>query len=494
MQGESGPETPGRAVLTSEAGSPFPFTVVVAGAGPDSPSRAFTVTGREPATGSETTREYRLPDTQQGSYVAFFGQLARDFGTRVPRNRESSDQLDAETPLRPLLTENLHPGVLYGYGDPAVTRVPAQGGGEDAWYYLVVTSNDAPDAFPIARSRDLREWQPRGFVFPEGRKPRWAADGERVSDYWAPEMHRVGDGFLLCFAAREKDGGLAIGMAKAPGPDGPFVAADEPILRGGVIDPHILVDRDGSAFLFWKEDANDLWPGLLCELLHGRDGDGRLAAELFPCAEDRRTAAFVQTLWPWLRRLEPMERFCAQQVLIEAATADFSGFRRRLSALRDHGHVEAAARNAAGEVLRLLRTPVYAQRLSPDGLALVGERAVVLENDLEWEGHLVEGVWVRAHRGRHYMFYSGNDFSTARYGLGVAVADSPLGPYRKAEAPLLRSTARWLGPGHASVADGPDGEPRLFLHAFFPGQVGYKAFRALLTARIAFRPDGVVLA
>jgi hypothetical protein len=33
--------------------------------------------------------------------------------------------------------------------------------------------------------------------------------------------------------------------------------------------------------------------------------------------------------------------------------------------------------------------------------------------------------------------------------------------------------------------------PRLFFHAFPPGTGGYKAFRALLSARLAFHPDRV---
>jgi hypothetical protein len=39
--------------------------------------------------------------------------------------------------------------------------------------------------------------------------------------------------------------------------------------------------------------------------------------------------------------------------------------------------------DAAGAVLEAMRTPIYAQKLAPDGAGLVGERAVVLENDRE---------------------------------------------------------------------------------------------------------------
>ena len=141
---------------------------------------------------------------------------------------------------------------------------------------------------------------------------------------------------------------------------------------------------------------------------------------------------------------------------------------------------------AAGDILAAMRAPVYAQKLDPGTRRLVGDRTVVLENDQDWEAHLVEGIWVVQRSDRFYLFYSGNDFSTPEYGTGVAVATSLLGPYRKMDRPLLRSTAEWAGPGHPSVAQGPDGGPWLFLHAFFPGQAGYKRFRALLAVPVSF--------
>ena len=109
----------------------------------------------------------------------------------------------------------------------------------------------------------------------------------------------------------------------------------------------------------------------------------------------------------------------------------------------------------------------------------------MLTNDLDWEGHLVEGPFVTLHDGRYWLFYAGNDFSTPSYGIGVAVADHPLGPYAKQGQPLLRSTREWTAPGHASVAPGLDGRPQLFFHAFHPGTGGYNAFRALLTVGLS---------
>jgi hypothetical protein len=450
------------------AGAPFAFTVAVTGG-------SLAVTGPD-AAGARTTAVFSLGERTHGAWLDLFAAVAARFGTRVPRNRRPAEVSDFTAAYRPLLTGNLTPGVRTGYGDPAVLRVGGEGPGGD-WYYLVSTSNDESDSFLIARSRDLRRWKPRGFVFPRGHKPAWAAEGEGVADYWAPEMHHVGGEYRVYFAARERSGELAIGVATSPRPDGPFATPAEPVLRGGVIDPHVVVDDDGAAFLLWKDDANGVWPGVLNRLLHEH---GRLVAELLPDDEDRRTASLVAALWPWVRTLEPMERFFVQQLLVEAVVDDFAAVRGRLKALLA-AEADAGVRQAIRRVLRAMRTPIWAQRLAPDGLSLQGERTLVLENDLEWEAHLVEGVWITRHGGRHYLFYAGNDFSTARYGIGAAVADSPLGPYRKLPAPLLRSTAEWWGPGHPSVAEGPDGHPWLFLHAFFPGKTGYNEFRALLS-------------
>jgi arabinan endo-1,5-alpha-L-arabinosidase len=393
--------------------------------------------------------------------------------------------------IEPLLTQPLSPQIRYGYGDPAVLRIA------DSWqfgcsgtYYLLVTSNDAPDAFPILCSRDLRQWEQVGFVFPQGHKPAWTLDGEDRSDYWAPELHRVRDEYIVVFSSRSKDGGeLAIGVARSQTPRGPFVADERPLLEHGVIDPHLLVEPDGSAYLFWKCDANDRWPSLLADLLHRHP---EVAPDLFHDLARQQTASLCRELWPWSRTRLPMERFSSLRPLIAAVTSDFPAFQKRLGKLVQTGK-SAAPLQLCHDILEALRTPIYGQRLAPGCRSQVGPREIVLTNDRPWEAHLVEGAWVARHGGMYYLFYAGNDFTTADYGIGVALSDAPLGPYAKVDRPLLTSTSEWSGPGHPSVATGLDGQPQLFLHAFFPGQTGYKKFRALLTVPIAFEPGRVVL-
>ena len=101
-----------------------------------------------------------------------------------------------------------------------------------------------------------------------------------------------------------------------------------------------------------------------------------------------------------------------------------------------------------------MTTPIRAQRIADDGRSLIGESKLVLANDLDWEGHLIEGPFVTQQDGRYWLFYAGNDFSTPPTDRRC-VADHPLGPYTKQGEPLLKSTREWTAPGHASRGAGP---------------------------------------
>jgi hypothetical protein len=260
-------------------------------------------------------------------------------------------------------------------------------------------------------------------------------------------MARVGDEYWLFYTARQASNALAIGLAKSLSPTGPWRDLGRPLLTGEIRERPELI------------------------------------AKLFDSDEDRRTAAFAAAVQPWANARRPMERFYLMQPLIEAA---LDSWRKVQQVLQQFG--------LAGAILEAMRTPIRAQRLAPDGESLVGEPTIILANDLDWEGHLIEGPWLTRQQGRYWLFYAGNDFSTPAYGIGVAVADHVLGPYVKQPEPLLKSSRQWIAPGHASVAPGLDGEPQLFFHAFFPGTGGYNAFRAVLTAKLRFSEAGVELA
>jgi hypothetical protein len=436
-------------------------------------------------------KSYLVPTATQQDFTAFFRELAADFGTRLPHAYARASQRPPATfPWRPLLTENVHPQILVGYGDPAVLRTI------DGWW-LVATSNDAPDAFPLLHSTDLDRWEPKGFIFPSGQEPEWAAKGRNVADFWAPEMARVNGEYWTVFTAREITNALVIGLARAPSPLGPWVDNGAPLvtgkpvnttglgfdpalpqMSGGVIDSHLFLDPGGERYLFWKDDTNGIWPRPLGMLLREHPA---LIDRLFTLEADRRTAAFAAAIVGWANVQRPMTRFFVMQPLIEAALHNWRKVREVL--------VEFGL--AAATILEAMTTPVRAQKIAEDGRSLLGQDRIVLTNDQDWEGHLIEGPFVTFQDGRYWLFYAGNDFSTPAYGIGVAVADHPLGPYTKQSEPLLRSTREWVAPGHASVAPGLDGKPQLFFHAFHPGTGGYNAFRALLTVGLNFSSERV---
>ena len=309
-------------------------------------------------------------------------------------------------------------------------------------------------------------------------------------------MARVGDEYWLVYTARQQSNALAIGLAKSASPFGPWHDLGHPLISshavntsglpdgtapvfsGGVIDSHIFTDPGGDTYIFWKRDNNGVWPRPLARLL-GDQPD--LIDRMFADEADRQTAHFAAAVLPWAQSRRPMERFFFMQPLIEAVLGNWDRARAVLADVPE-----------AGLILETMSTPIHAQRLSPQG-ELSGEDVLVLANDLDWEGHLIEGPFVTFQDGRYWMFYAGNDFATPAYGIGVAVADHVLGPYVKRTEPLLKSTQSWWAPGHASVAAGLDGQPQLFFHAFFPGTGGYNTFRALLTTRLRFGADGVEL-
>jgi arabinan endo-1,5-alpha-L-arabinosidase len=116
-------------------------------------------------------------------------------------------------------------------------------------------------------------------------------------------------------------------------------------------------------------------------------------------------------------------------------------------------------------------TPIYVQALAADGLSLAGDRVAVITNDLSWEGGVVEGPFVVRRDGTYFLFYSGNAYYNGTYAVGVARSASPFGPYEKHGAPILRSSADWIGPGHCSVVDAPDGDSYVVYHAWQAGHV-----------------------
>ena len=135
-------------------------------------------------------------------------------------------------------------------------------------------------------------------------------------------------------------------------------------------------------------------------------------------------------------------------------------------------------------------TPIWAQRLSPDGTRLVGEKQELIRNDQAWEKHaslpygdLVEGPALVRRGEWFYMFYSGN-FCCARecnYQIGVARSRKLLGPWEKNPAnPIMTGNDAFKCPGHGTVVSDTRGRDYMMYHAMDAKDFVYVGRQAML--------------
>lgn len=116
---------------------------------------------------------------------------------------------------------------------------------------------------------------------------------------------------------------------------------------------------------------------------------------------------------------------------------------------------------------------IYGVELKPDFTGVIGEPVLLLRPEQPWEGRSAaatgrrwnEGSCLLKHDGHYLMTYSGNFFGGPDYAVGYAVAESPLGPYRKAaENPILERYGEVTGTGHSCMFRGPEGEWLICYH------------------------------
>lgn len=68
---------------------------------------------------------------------------------------------------------------------------------------------------------------------------------------WAPDAIKKDDTYYLYFPARDKSDLFRIGVATSKTPTGPFIPQAEPIAGSFSIDPAVLADDDGQAYLYF---------------------------------------------------------------------------------------------------------------------------------------------------------------------------------------------------------------------------------------------------
>lgn len=137
----------------------------------------------------------------------------------------------------------------------------------------------------------------------------------------------------------------------------------------------------------------------------------------------------------------------------------------------------------------VITTNIFAQRLSSNGKSLIGTPKVILTNDLNWEGRLVESPDMVRQGNRYLLFFSGNSSDVEDNGIGLALCKGPDGPctspYR---GPWLGSNVQGAGPGEETIYVQNGVTWMLYTpHSiYYPG-----AYPSLAAARVAFTSKGM---
>lgn len=143
-----------------------------------------------------------------------------------------------------------NPVIEANFPDPFILKV-------DDTYYAYSTNSNSRNV-PVATSTDLVTWKLGRDVMPALAK--WV--NLSPSHVWAPEIIRVDDQYLLYYTARDKQTNVqCIGLAVSDSPEGPFRdMSDRPFIcqadEGGSIDASPFRDKDGTLYLYWKNDGN----------------------------------------------------------------------------------------------------------------------------------------------------------------------------------------------------------------------------------------------
>jgi hypothetical protein len=135
---------------------------------------------------------------------------------------------------------------------------------------------------------------------------------------------------------------------------------------------------------------------------------------------------------------------------------------------------------------------IWAEALDRQGTALAGPGpAPLLRPSLSWEGSVVEAPSMVNVNGNYFLFYSGNNWNSAAYAVGLARCAGVLGPCAPTSSqPLLASQPTFAGPGGETVFSDEQGQLEMAFDAWLPGAVGYPHSR-LLFVRPLQTGDGV---
>ncbi|MGO9456436.1 MAG: glycoside hydrolase family 43 protein [Acidimicrobiales bacterium] len=131
---------------------------------------------------------------------------------------------------------------------------------------------------------------------------------------------------------------------------------------------------------------------------------------------------------------------------------------------------------------------IWSEQLDATGTGFTGGPSAtptaLVTADQAWEAGVVEAPDLVADAGRYFLFYSGNNWDSAAYGVGVATCTGPLGPCTESSQPILANGPGMQGPGGESVFTDASGTAWIAFDAYLPGAVGFPNSRDLYLRRL----------
>jgi hypothetical protein len=144
-------------------------------------------------------------------------------------------------------TARVFEGRVYVYPSHDIKEPPGYTG-RPKWFVM--------EDYHVFSSENLTDWKDHGVIVTRNDVP-WA--DKSAYAMWAPDAVFKDGKYYFYFPAvpqvKEGNGpGFRIGVAIADKPAGPFKILDTPIAGVKGIDPAVLIDKDGSAYLFYSLD------------------------------------------------------------------------------------------------------------------------------------------------------------------------------------------------------------------------------------------------
>ena len=120
--------------------------------------------------------------------------------------------------------------------------IPAPEGQRQDWFCMA--------DYHVFSSENLIDWTDHGVIISQENVPWGKPDAYSM---WAPDCVYKNGTYYFYFPNAPKDGrGFAVGVATANAPEGPFTCEKEPIKGVFGIDPCVLIDDDGTAYIYWS--------------------------------------------------------------------------------------------------------------------------------------------------------------------------------------------------------------------------------------------------